>query len=128
MRSSLLRVSILAGVSSIALVSAGMAQDAAPEAQTTENPVFVLGTIYLSADDVAGYVASGAQVSKSTTPIAEQQQAVSVVTQQQIQDQGAQNLGQALGWYGPGEGAGLIGAAVGAIIVLLVWGMLRRRA
>jgi uncharacterized membrane protein YeaQ/YmgE (transglycosylase-associated protein family) len=31
-------------------------------------------------------------------------------------------LGQTLGWYGPGEGAGLIGAVVGAIIVLLVYG------
>ena len=31
-------------------------------------------------------------------------------------------LGQLLGWYGPGEGAGLIGAVVGAIIVLLVYG------
>jgi len=31
-------------------------------------------------------------------------------------------LGQALGWYNAGEGAGLIGATVGAIIVLLVWG------
>ena len=31
-------------------------------------------------------------------------------------------LGQSLGWYGPGQGAGLVGAAVGAIIVLLVWG------
>lgn len=31
-------------------------------------------------------------------------------------------LGQALGWYGPDEGAGLIGAVVGAIIVLLIWG------
>jgi uncharacterized membrane protein YeaQ/YmgE (transglycosylase-associated protein family) len=31
-------------------------------------------------------------------------------------------LGQALGWYRPGEGAGLIGAIVGAIIVLLIWG------
>lgn len=40
----------------------------------------------------------------------------------------ASYLGQSLGWYGPGEGAGLIGAAVGAIIVLLVWGMMRRRA
>ena len=30
----------------------------------------------------------------------------------------ASYLGQALGWYGPGEGAGLIGAVVGAIIVL----------
>jgi uncharacterized membrane protein YeaQ/YmgE (transglycosylase-associated protein family) len=36
-------------------------------------------------------------------------------------------LGQALGWYGPGEGAGLIGAVVGAIIVLLVYGMVASR-
>ena len=27
-------------------------------------------------------------------------------------------LGQALGWYQPGQGAGLIGAVVGALIVL----------
>ena len=31
-------------------------------------------------------------------------------------------LGQSLGWYSAGEGAGLIGATVGAIIVLLIWG------
>ena len=39
-------------------------------------------------------------------------------------------LGQALGWYRPGEGAGLIGAVVGAVIVLLIYGMVagRRRA
>ena len=38
-------------------------------------------------------------------------------------------LGQSLGWYQPGEGAGLIGAVVGAVIVLLVYGMVvgRRR-
>ena len=36
-------------------------------------------------------------------------------------------LGQALGWYGPGQGAGLIGAVVGAIIVLLVYGMVASR-
>ena len=36
-------------------------------------------------------------------------------------------LGQALGWYAPGEGAGFIGAVVGAIIVLLVWGFIARR-
>ena len=36
-------------------------------------------------------------------------------------------LGQALGWYEPGEGAGLIGAIVGAIIVLVVWGVLAKR-
>ena len=36
-------------------------------------------------------------------------------------------LGQALGWYRPGEGAGLIGAVIGAIIVLLVYGMIAGR-
>lgn len=40
----------------------------------------------------------------------------------------ASYLGQAVGWYGPGEGAGLVGAAVGAIIVLLGWGMISKRA
>lgn len=37
-------------------------------------------------------------------------------------------LGQAVGWYGPNDGAGLIGAAVGAIIVLIVWGFISKRA
>lgn len=36
-------------------------------------------------------------------------------------------LGQALGWYRIGEGAGLIGATVGAIIVLFVWGAVTQR-
>ena len=36
-------------------------------------------------------------------------------------------LGQSLGWYVPGEGAGLIGAVFGAIIVLVIWGALSRR-
>jgi uncharacterized membrane protein YeaQ/YmgE (transglycosylase-associated protein family) len=36
-------------------------------------------------------------------------------------------LGQALGWYEAGEGAGLIGATVGAILVLLVWGAVASR-
>jgi uncharacterized membrane protein YeaQ/YmgE (transglycosylase-associated protein family) len=36
-------------------------------------------------------------------------------------------LGQALGWYRPGEGAGLVGAVVGAVIVLLVYGMVAGR-
>jgi uncharacterized membrane protein YeaQ/YmgE (transglycosylase-associated protein family) len=36
-------------------------------------------------------------------------------------------LGQALGWYRADEGAGLIGAVVGAIIVLAVWGYFARR-
>jgi uncharacterized membrane protein YeaQ/YmgE (transglycosylase-associated protein family) len=36
-------------------------------------------------------------------------------------------LGQAIGWYHPDEGAGLIGAVVGAIIVLAIWGAFARR-
>lgn len=36
-------------------------------------------------------------------------------------------LGQALNWYGPGEGAGLIGAIVGAVIVLTAWAFLSNR-
>jgi uncharacterized membrane protein YeaQ/YmgE (transglycosylase-associated protein family) len=35
----------------------------------------------------------------------------------------ASYLGQALGLYAPGQGAGLIGAIVGAVIVLFVWGL-----
>ena len=36
-------------------------------------------------------------------------------------------LGQAIGWYGPDQGAGLIGAIVGAVLILLVWGFIDRR-
>jgi uncharacterized membrane protein YeaQ/YmgE (transglycosylase-associated protein family) len=39
----------------------------------------------------------------------------------------ASYLGRALGWYAPGEGAGLIGAVVGAIVVLFIWGLLAKR-
>ena len=39
----------------------------------------------------------------------------------------ASYLGQSLGWYIPGEGAGLVGAIVGAIIVLVIWAFVRRR-
>ncbi|HWH48029.1 MAG TPA: GlsB/YeaQ/YmgE family stress response membrane protein [Burkholderiales bacterium] len=39
----------------------------------------------------------------------------------------ASYLGQALGWYAPGQGAGLIGAVVGAVIVLFVWGVFAKR-
>lgn len=39
----------------------------------------------------------------------------------------ASYLGQALGFYAPGEGAGLIGAIVGAVIVLAVYGMVAGR-
>ena len=33
-------------------------------------------------------------------------------------------IGQAIGWYRPDQGAGFIGATVGAIIVLFVWNRL----
>jgi uncharacterized membrane protein YeaQ/YmgE (transglycosylase-associated protein family) len=36
-------------------------------------------------------------------------------------------LGQAVGWYGPNEGARFIGAIVGAIILLVIWGMIAGR-
>ena len=36
-------------------------------------------------------------------------------------------LGQAIGWYRADEGAGLIGAVVGAVIILLIWGFIAAR-
>jgi uncharacterized membrane protein YeaQ/YmgE (transglycosylase-associated protein family) len=36
-------------------------------------------------------------------------------------------LGQAIGWYRADEGAGLIGAVVGAIIILVIWGFIAGR-
>ena len=36
-------------------------------------------------------------------------------------------LGHAIGWYRAGEGAGLVGAVVGAIIVLAIWGLFFNR-
>lgn len=38
----------------------------------------------------------------------------------------ASYLGQILGFYGPGEGAGFIGAVIGAVIVLAAWAMIAR--
>ena len=36
-------------------------------------------------------------------------------------------LGQAVGWYEAGEGAGFIGAVVGAILILIVYRLIRGR-
>ena len=36
-------------------------------------------------------------------------------------------LGQAIGWYRADEGAGLIGAVVGAVIILVIWGFIAGR-
>jgi uncharacterized membrane protein YeaQ/YmgE (transglycosylase-associated protein family) len=36
-------------------------------------------------------------------------------------------LGQAIGWYQAGEGAGFIGAVVGAVIILIIYRMIVAR-
>jgi uncharacterized membrane protein YeaQ/YmgE (transglycosylase-associated protein family) len=36
-------------------------------------------------------------------------------------------LGQAIGWYKAGESAGFIASIVGAIIVLVIWGLIAPR-
>lgn len=96
---------LLASVSALALASPALSQDAAAKT----DPVFVLGDITLTVDDVAGYVASGAQATKSAVPLAESQQSVSVVTQDQIRDQGARNLGETLSYS-----AGVVGQPFGS--------------
>lgn len=37
-------------------------------------------------------------------------------------------LGRAMGWYQPGQGAGWIASIIGAIILLVIYGMVRKRA
>ena len=36
-------------------------------------------------------------------------------------------LGQAMGWYTAGQGAGFIASVVGAIVLLFIWGMIKRK-
>jgi uncharacterized membrane protein YeaQ/YmgE (transglycosylase-associated protein family) len=36
-------------------------------------------------------------------------------------------LGQAVGWYGPGTSTGLVGSTVGAILILVIYRLFRRR-
>ena len=92
------RFLILASVSALALSCPALAQDAAATATTTDDSVFVLGDITLTVDDVAGYFANGAQATKSSVPISEAQQSISVVTEEQIIEQGSENLGEALNY------------------------------
>ena len=37
-------------------------------------------------------------------------------------------LGQAVGWYEAGQQAGFIGAVVGAVLILIIYRMVRRRS
>lgn len=39
----------------------------------------------------------------------------------------ARFVGTALGWYGPDEPAGFIAAVVGAIVLLVIYGLVRRK-
>lgn len=36
-------------------------------------------------------------------------------------------LGQSVGWYAPGETAGILGGVVGAVVVLFIYGMVAGR-
>jgi uncharacterized membrane protein YeaQ/YmgE (transglycosylase-associated protein family) len=36
-------------------------------------------------------------------------------------------IGKTLGWYGEGEAAGFIAAVVGAVVLLFVYGMLKKK-
>lgn len=36
-------------------------------------------------------------------------------------------LGQAMGWYTAGQGAGFIASVIGAIVLLFIWGMIKKR-
>jgi uncharacterized membrane protein YeaQ/YmgE (transglycosylase-associated protein family) len=36
-------------------------------------------------------------------------------------------VGQFMGWYTAGQGAGFIASVVGAIVLLFIWGLLKRK-
>lgn len=108
--SSLHPRSLLLVGASIMAVSAGSAAWSQQEAQPIRLPEIVLTATSDASVQADGYVGTQAQVAtKSNTPVAETQQSISVVTSQQIEDQGAQNLGQALNYT-----AGVLGQPFGA--------------
>jgi uncharacterized membrane protein YeaQ/YmgE (transglycosylase-associated protein family) len=37
-------------------------------------------------------------------------------------------VGKAVGWYEPGQAAGLVGAVVGAMVLLVVYGALKKKS
>ncbi|MFC0201216.1 TonB-dependent siderophore receptor [Paracoccus rhizosphaerae] len=98
----------LSGASLLALSATGaMAQDVGQP--IVLDPIVLTATTDTAAQQ-EGYIATYGQVAtKSDTPLAETQQSISVVTSQQIEDQGARNLGQALNYT-----AGVLGEPVGA--------------
>ncbi|MGF0540005.1 TonB-dependent siderophore receptor [Agrobacterium sp. ES01] len=88
-----IRIALFAGASLLALHAAAVAQDVA----TTELKEIVVSGQADAAAPAEGYVAKAAVAgTKTTTPILETQRSVSVVTRSEIEDRGAQTLGQAL--------------------------------
>ena len=37
-------------------------------------------------------------------------------------------IGQAIGWYGPGEGAGFVASVVGAILLLVIYSLVKKKS
>ena len=97
------RAPLLAGASIIALTAAAWGQTAPSADGTGTADTIVLDTVVIDANastdptaPTSGYVVPTSQVTKSSTPLVETSQSVSVVTVDQIRDQGAQTLSQAL--------------------------------
>ena len=91
-----IRAALVAGASLLALATAAAAQSTAD--------LYDLGTLVVDgtadpSDPVPGYVATtAATATKTGTPILETQQSISVITGEQIEDQGATTLGDTLGY------------------------------
>lgn len=93
---STLRLPLLASASLLALAGAAQAQSTADLFDLGE---LVLEGGYDPSDPVPGYVATTAQTATKTgTPILETPQSISVITGEQIEDQGATTLGDTLGY------------------------------
>ena len=85
-----------------------------------EDMLHIIGTI------IIGFVAG--VIAKLVTPGEKEPQGFILTTLLGIVGAfAATYLGQAIGWYGPDENAGFIGAIVGAVLILLVWGFIDRR-
>src|SRR4029434_1423945 len=89
-------------------------------APSRENPMEILWTI------IIGFVAG--VIAKLITPGRNEPRGFILTTLLGIAGAFvATYLGQAIGWYGPNEGARFIGAIVGAMIILVIWSMIAGR-
>ncbi|MGE7367710.1 TonB-dependent siderophore receptor [Neorhizobium sp. NPDC001467] len=113
-RSLSLKFLLGVSVSCLVLVAAARAQD---QQGTVLETIVVEGASGTSAKEknaaasgpVDGYVATqSVSATKTTTPLIETPQSISVITTQQLEDRGVQNLGEALGYT-----AGVVAAPFG---------------